>query len=298
MTELNSPSIPKIAFLKKKDDPLEFEILGIDSLQKREGELDHSPHLPHRLSFYIILVITNGHGTHFIDFKPYPYSENSILTISKGQVHAFDKNVKKEGFLILFTDSFLSKNMIHSDILSLSRLYNYHVTPPIIEGSEIKGYGFTKLFRDLQNEYRRPNDFAKEEMLRLLLKMLLLKMERIKYSLIPQKTNPSYIHQFTIFKTRLETHFTLTRNAADYADMMSMSYKHLNTICKHISGITVKQFIDSYVTLEAKRLLATTDISVKELTYDMGFDEPTNFVKFFSKQARMTPAAFKKFLKK
>ena len=80
--------------------------------------------------------------------------------------------------------------------------------------------------------------------------------------------------------------------------MMSVSYKHLNTIRKEISGFTAKQFIDNHVILEAKRYLATTDISIKELTYDMGFDEPTNFVKFFSKHTQMTPAVFKKFLKK
>ncbi len=298
MTQPSPPAIPNVSFQKKQGDRLEFEILSIENLRKKREVLDHSPTLPHRLSFYIILVITKGSGTHFIDFKPYPYSENSILTISRGQVHAFDKSMQNKGFLILFTDSFLSKNMIHSDILSLSRLYNYHLTPPVITGAQTKGQGFKIVMKNLQKEYDRPNDFAKEEMLRLLLKMLLLKMERLKSALIPQKTNPAYIEKLTLFKTRLDTHFARTRNASDYADMMSVSYKHLNTIRKEISGFTAKQFIDNHVILEAKRYLATTDISIKELTYDMGFDEPTNFVKFFSKHTQMTPAVFKKFLKK
>ena len=86
---------------------------------------------PHRVDFYIILYITEGVGKHYIDFQTFKYKKGSILFISRGQVHAFDVCSGSEGFLIVFTDEFLSKNLIHSDILSFYRLYNYHLHKPL-----------------------------------------------------------------------------------------------------------------------------------------------------------------------
>ena len=78
--------------------------------------------------------------------------------------------------------------------------------------------------------------------------------------------------------------------------MMQLTYTHLNRIVKAVTGNTAKAFIDSFVILEAKRHLAVSDISVKELTYVMGFDEPTNFVKYFKKHTGLSPVKFKKTL--
>ena len=86
--------------------------------------------MPHRIEFYQIMFITKGLGKHYIDFRPYKYKAGSILFISKGQVHTFEVSSDIDGFLILFTDAFLSKNLIHSDMLSYYRLYNYHLHSP------------------------------------------------------------------------------------------------------------------------------------------------------------------------
>ena len=80
--------------------------------------------------------------------------------------------------------------------------------------------------------------------------------------------------------------------------MMDISYKHLNDICKAVLGQTAKEFIDKYLILETKRHLASSNISVKELTFQMGFDEPTNFIKFFKRHTHQTPSQFKKLYKK
>ena len=45
--------------------------------------------------------------------------------------------------------------------------------------------------------------------------------------------------------------------------------------------------------LEAKRILAHTTESVKEIGYDLGFDEPTNFIKYFKKHSKFTPTEFR-----
>ncbi|MBF0235104.1 MAG: AraC family transcriptional regulator [Desulfamplus sp.] len=243
------------------------------------------------------MYITKGKGRHYIDFKPYEYSQGSILFISCGQVHAFDVNLETDGFVLLFTEKFLTKNLIHSDTLTLSRFYNYHLYPPDIPPLPTSIPVFNPIINEIYNEFIFVDTFAKEEMLRTLLKLLLLKAERIKRTLAPKEKNSEWIIKFSEFRKLLSKHFTETRNAEDYANMMTISYNHLNKITKSTTGSTAKAFIDNFIILEIKRQLAISDISVKELTYLMGFDEPTNFAKYFKKHTLYSPAQFRNTLK-
>ena len=290
--------IPKISFLKTEKAEIEFEIFRLSSLFSRRDKLNFSLSKPHRVDFYHILFITKGTGIHYIDFRPYHYTKGSILFISKGQVHAFEVRPDVDGFMILFTETFLSKNLIHSDILSFYRLYNYYLHSPIMQPEEIGGENFANIVREMHEEYNLSDDFAKEEVLRLLLKLLLLKAERIKRTLISGQKNSEWFIKFGAFRNQLERHFTETRNANEYARMMNISYKHLNEICKSIAGTTAKEFIDKFLILEIKRHLSMSDIPVKELTYKLGFDEPTNLVKFFRKHTGHSPSQFKHLLTK
>jgi AraC-like DNA-binding protein len=290
--------IPDISFQKPKKDKIEFEIFTLSSLFSRHNRLPLPLDKPHRVNFYQILFISKGHGKHFIDFQSHPYKEKTVLFTSKGQIQAFEIRPETDGFLILFTEAFLSKNMVHSDILSFSRLYNYHIHPPVIQADDAPGNVFHTIIKEIYSEYALSDPFAKEEILRLLLKLLLLKAERIKRTLIPEEKNSEQFKKFGQFRNLVETHYFETRNAKDYAIMMHMSYHHLNEISKSITGNTAKAFIDNFLILEIKRHLAVSDISVKELAYETGFDEPTNFVKYFKKHMGLSPSRFKKRIKK
>ncbi len=291
-------NIPKVTFSKKNKAEIEFEIFILSSLFARQAKIDLQLNKPHSVGFYHIIYISRGEGVHFIDFKPYKYTAGSIIFVSKGQVHAFDVRPDVEGIAIIFTDEFLSKNMIHSDILSMYRLYNYHLHEPVIQPEDIGGDLFRNTINEMHHEYLLANNFAKEEILRLLLKLLLLRAERIRQTLMPKEKNAEWFKSFSVFKNHLEKRFAETRNAKDYADMLNISYKHLNEVCRSVTGNTAKVFIDQFIILEAKRLLAVSDNSAKELTYTLGFDEPTNFLKYFKKHTGQSPVQFRKIMTK
>ena len=75
--------------------------------------------------------------------------------------------------------------------------------------------------------------------------------------------------------------------------MLSVSTKHLNGIVKEFTLNTAKHFIDNFVILEAKRAIVSSNYSLKEIGYIVGFDEVTNFTKFFKKHTGITPKQFK-----
>ncbi|HHL73842.1 MAG TPA: helix-turn-helix domain-containing protein [Bacteroidetes bacterium] len=288
-------AIPKISFIKQDSDELEFEIFTLNSLFARKDSINLRLDKPHRVDFYHILYITSGTGRHFIDFRPFSFQAGDLIFISRGQVHAFEVKPDRDGYVILFTEEFLAKNLIHADLPSLNRLYNYHLYSPVLE---TRSKEFAAMIAELYQEYSAAEEYAREEILRLLLKLLLLKAERIKHAQTAQHKNTGWLRKFTLLRSHVEQNYSTTRNARDYAAMLHISYKNLNEICKALTGKTAKAFIDHFVTLEIKRHLAMTNLSVKELTYALGFDEPTNLIKFFRKHTGLTPTQFRKNLQK
>jgi AraC family transcriptional activator of pobA len=286
-------TIPEISFAHRKGGQLEFEIFTLQSLLGRRKQLPFSLDRPHRVSFYHIFFISRGSGTHIIDFRPYRISKGDLLFVCKNQVHSFLISDDFDGYVVLFTQDFMTRNLIHSDLLSWYRLYNYHLQDPLIPANLSCGAGLGRIIRELFKEYLAPEKFAKEDILRLLLKLLLTKAERLKRTIAVDQKNTRWAYEFDTFRGYLETHYNKTRNATDYAELMGVSYKHLNFICKHMVGQTAKQCVDSHVILEINRHLSYTDLSTKELTYELGFDEQTNLVKYYKRLSGMTPAQFK-----
>ena len=119
------------------------------------------------------------------------------------------------------------------------------------------------------------------------------KVEEIK------KNQTNYIQEsdklslFLSFQNILKNDYTLNRNADYYAQNLNITYKHLNIVCKEVINKTAKQYIDEFVILEAKRNLVNSTIKSTELAYLMGFEESTNFVKYFKKHTGFTPNSFK-----
>ena len=84
-----------------------------------------------------------------------------------------------------------------------------------------------------------------------------------------------------------------TIKVKDYADLMGISTKTLNTVTKSIVHKSAKAFVDEICTKQIKRLLLNTKLSIKEIAYKSGFEETTNFYKYFKRQTHTTPDQFR-----
>lgn len=96
-----------------------------------------------------------------------------------------------------------------------------------------------------------------------------------------------------LFRDTLEKYFSTTRRVHDYCIRLSVPYRKLSQMTKLYVGKTPKQFIDERVVLEGKRLLMHTNMSIKEISYTLGFDEPTNMTKFFKAYTNCRPSDFR-----
>ncbi|SDE87553.1 AraC family transcriptional regulator [Cellulophaga baltica] len=286
-------SLPQIAY--KSDIPLDIEVMTFAQTQAQLNKTeDHDPFSPHKIQFYLILIVTKDFYTHYVDFKFYELKKGSILFIAKNQVHHFTENFQNiEGFCILLNSQFLEQNYFLSNSIHLDRLYNYHLETPLVTLEGTEGAIFLETVQNLYVEYHLEGGFAKAEMLRAYLHILLIKAERVKQLHSTSSVKTLWLEVFNTFKNSLEVNYITTRNSKFYAEELSVSYKFLNDVVKKLTGKTVKAFIDDFVTIEIKRYLLSTSLSVKEICYKTGFDEPANMTKFFKKNTQITPLKFR-----
>ncbi len=146
----------------------------------------------------------------------------------------------------------------------------------------------------MEKELVCSSESFKADILRNSLKNFLFYSERKKKSQGFQEFQKGLnLDYLLMFRDVLEENFNRNRQVAFYANQMFVTKKRLNQATSKILGKTPKQMIDERVVLEAKRLLAHTTESVKEIGFQLGFDEPTNFVKYFRKHCHFTPIEFR-----
>ena len=228
-----------------------------------------------------------------VDFKPITITPDTILFLGKDTVQRFGANSHFEANAILFTDSFFCKtehdakflrsSILFSDLLSVTQINLYE-----------NASQFTDLFRLMKTEAEHDKDMSQDAILKNLLHsfLLLSERERQKQDFIEIKKGADLEHVL-LFKDLLDTNYRTLKKVSEYADRMSITEKQLNHATSRILDRSPKQMINERVVLEAKRLLAHTHKSVKEISFSLGFEEPTNFTKYFRKQTHLSPVEFR-----
>lgn len=286
MSVQKEQAILPVAFQKPDGPSFELEVTTRDAL--RMGAAEQYLSKPTRPGFHIIYHITRGHGTHTVDFEQHPVAPGSTVFICKGQVHAFDGSNALDGVLVLVTDGFLQKHGARSVALADNRLFNYHLYSPLLAPEAAQAEGLGRLFAMMLDEYAAKAE-RKEEVLHHLLELLLLKADRAKAGASRQQLIGRAYVDFMRFKEMVETGFRDSRKAEDYAGRMGRSLKGLNALCRTATGQTAKEYIDARTILEIRRHMSVRDKSVKELAFALGFDEPTNLVKYVKRLTGRTP---------
>lgn len=286
-------SIPKHPFQDQHRKKLGFSI--VTNREILSGKLfgGHNPFRPHRIQYYSILFILQGSGYHYIDFKRYSYQPGSIIFISREQVHRFERNTEREAYFLNFTKEFLEMSSLGSSLMQRLSLYNYHLYPPTIQLREEQMRIFTELVVNLKKEYDAPDDAFTEELLQSALKMFLIMAERIRQLKRRDQKMSKSQRNFLQFQQLLQQHLPFERKVQYYADAMSISTKKLNRLTREIMQQAAKNYINEMAVIEMKRLLMNTSLSIKEIAFKTGFEEPTNFVKYFKKISGLTPIAFR-----
>ncbi|QDO94926.1 helix-turn-helix domain-containing protein [Formosa sediminum] len=269
----------------------EFEVVNLKELYTKSfNELI----VPHRTEFYQIIWFKKGSPKHMVDFNPVDIKPNSILFVDKNSVQCFDSSEPIEGEVLMFSDNFFCKTEVDTKFLRSCMLFNDLHAVSNIEMTGGLSKTFNSFFQLIKTELKTNADSFQSDILRNYLQNLLLVAERTRLNIKTTTINKGPDLEYVIkFRDLLDRQFHVLKSVSKYCLQLRVTEKRLNAATLKIMAITPKQMIDSRIILEAKRLLAHTTDSVKEIAYTLGFEEPTNFVKYFKKHQKVTPLEFR-----
>ncbi|WP_328408924.1 AraC family transcriptional regulator [Streptomyces violaceus] len=243
----------------------------------------------HRIDFHVVMLFAEGPVRHMVDFTEHEATAGDLLWIRPGQVHRFSRTSEYRGTVLTMQPGFLPRATVEA-----TGLYRYDL-PPLLRPEPAELAGLRAALEHLRREYEDTATLPLSlhtAVLRHSLTAFLLRLAHLAASSAESVRRQSD-STFTLFRDAVERDFATNHSVSAYADALGYSRRTLVRAVRAATGETPKAFIDKRVVLEAKRLLAHTDLPIGRVGAAVGFPDAANFSKFFHQHTDQTPAAFR-----
>lgn len=241
------------------------------------------PTKPHKHGgYHEIIFITKGEGFHSIEFDTYPVNPPIIYTLQPGQIHHWEFTEKPEGYVLMYKPEFIQKfHQLNSK--------DFTIDQAIMLDEKIS-FRFEHIFAAIEEELERKGENY-QQLVASYLNVIRIELNRLSDKSKPEQS--SLQSRYQSFKTLVENQFKSRKKVSEYADLMSISPKTLNDLCKRCSGETASSLIKHQIITEAKRVLIHTDMSISELSLHLGFEDSSHFAKYFKSVIGVSPKVFR-----
>ena len=233
----------------------------------------------HLHGFYEIIWFQKGSGTHYVDFNQYAIAPGTIFFISPGQIHSFDTKHDQEGYVLKICAE------LFDDFVSLS----------CVTVQDKDSAALEMLVAAMQEELKKEDSLGHREALHALVKLFVIMVRRSYAGMNPSAPNPHKVSYkaFLNFRKLIEENYCRLHTVKDYASLLNVSSKTLTLYVNECSKYSPLELINNRIILEAKRLLRYSVLSVKEIAFRLGFEDPSYFAKFFKRLVKQSPADYR-----
>jgi AraC family transcriptional activator of pobA len=267
---------------------LAFKLSSFDNIQQFK-EIQ-------RLNYFSLLWIKNGNGIVKVDFSEYDFFENQLLAFAPYQPFMLSSDEKIEGIVLNFHPEFFCIHKHQAEIACNGILFNNIYKPPYVSIDEPSKNILDMVIEQMKSEMQNP-ELAQYELLVSYLKIFLITATRLKNQQQPEEeqidnsnTAPFILQNL---KNYIESNFKTKHSASDYAELLNITPKALAKITKNHFNKTLTNLIAERIIIEAKRELYLTNKPVKEIAYELGYDDEHYFSRFFKTNADISPQVYR-----
>ncbi|WP_291942154.1 helix-turn-helix domain-containing protein [Chitinophaga sp.] len=256
---------------------------------------EHFDHIQ-RNNYYSLIIVRKGTGTVKADFTSYAFQEKSVFAFSPYQPFMFTVSGEFIGVAIYFHPDFFCIHKHQKEVACNGVLFNNIYHPPFITLSLKQEQQLDLMIAQLKDEIRNVA-LAQYELLVSQLKILLIQLSRAKVDQQPQvaidiaENDQPFILQN--LKEAIENNFKTKHTASDYADLLHISAKALARIAKTHFNKTLTELISERIIIEAKRELYLTSKTIKEIAYELGYEDEYYFSRFFKTNTDVSPQLYR-----
>ena len=244
------------------------------------------------LKGFIKVVFIKAGGHAIIDFKEYQLKKDAFFFINTDQYFWVDE--KCSGTMLYYNRDFYCVEIHDKEVACDGILFHNVYDVPVVLMDKKASADLQNNLQQIKNEIEL-DDTSIEEMLRILLKQIIIKCTRLwkqEHHVAGEQSRPEVEFSRT-FSQLVEWHYTQHHTVAEYASLLNITAKALNKRITRYSNTTPNDIIKNRIVLEAKRLLVHTQLSIKEIAYKLGYDDISYFTRLFTKQAGVPPQSFR-----
>jgi len=248
-------------------------------------------------NLYCIAIKKNITGTIKYGYRPYDFSTGLMTFSAPGQIYSYDEKLdisKMTGWFLVFHPDFIRKYPL-SKLISKYGFFSYQ-TNEALHISETEEVIIDGLFHNISKEYEMPIDKHSHGIIISQVDVLLNYADRFynRQFATRQIVESDIISRFeNLLTAYLNTDNKVLPAVNDIASQLNVSTSYLNDMLRTLTGKTTQQYIHEALIEKAKVLLSTTELSVSEIAYALGFEYPQYFNRLFKNKTGMTPVAFR-----
>jgi len=278
---------PSLTLVNPQNGNLAFKLLAFED----ESYFDHIQ----RNNYYSLIWITEGGGKVKADFAEYDFGKDNLFAFSPYQPFMFStSNIK--GIALHFHPDFFCIHKHQTEVACNGVLFNNIYQPPFTFIDESSKSVLMLLVEQMKSEMKS-RALAQYEILVSYLKIFLITTSRLKSQQQPETlesvadTGEPFILQS--LKKAIEKDFKKKHSASEYAESLNISAKALAKITKNYFNKTITELISERIIIEAKRELYLTKKTIKEIAYELGYDDEHYFSRFFKTNADVSPQLYR-----
>ena len=240
----------------------------------------------------MLVFVNQGHCRPVVDFSQIRCRAGSVVSVRPAQVHRFDFESSWDGWILLFRPQLLNSGAGGAQFaVDLVETLPTHL---VLQGRtwSLVGDALACMLADCRLDAPRLllHPLLQSQLVAIVTRLHVFLQGQQRSADEPQRVS----ERFRTFRSLVDAHFHEWHHVARYAHAMACSERTLARACLDAAGIGPKAFIALRVTLEAKRLLVHTELPVGVVGARIGFDQATNFVKFFRGAEGCTPGEFRR----
>ncbi|MCF8450341.1 MAG: helix-turn-helix transcriptional regulator [Taibaiella sp.] len=256
---------------------------------------EHFDHIQ-RFNYYSLIWVKSGSGKAKVDFGEHRFAENCLFAFAPYQPFMLTADGKIEGIALNFHPDFFCIHKHQQEVACNGVLFNNIYQPPFVTIDKHSESTINMVLEQMRTEMQKP-ELAQYELLIAYLKIFLITVSRLKAQQQPEGMeihtgqNEPFILQK--LKDAIEVNFKKKHAPADYAELLFVTPKTLAKITKSHFNKTLSSIINERIIIEAKRELYLTNKTVKEIAYELGYEDEYYFSRFFKVNADVSPQMYR-----
>jgi AraC family transcriptional regulator, transcriptional activator of pobA len=272
----------------------EPHLFVIKTMEEIDQGLGGIADIPHRHNYYSVIWPFTATGKHYIDFREYPILPDHIFFVSPEQVHQVVTDPDPTGIVILFTPEFLERNSIRKDFIANLKLFRTSDDTPPLPLTPAMAEKLRLFANPMLDEFNSPGEMSIET-IGAYLKLFIIECNGHCSLHMQENTQSLEVGRSLVksFKELVEKHYIEKHQVQYYAEALNVTPNYLNEVIRASLGFSAKDYIQTRLVLEAKRMVIFTEQSSKEIGFALGFEDPSHFSKFFKTNTGSTLQEFR-----